>query len=98
VGTPKQFREIRVRWLPIWLSTDYQSVALGLSLWQVRRGEHIPTAKNIPWSKAAADDGTFETDAELRDLYTAAGVDFGWFQARSAAPPSDLGSKGGRNT
>lgn len=36
---------------------------------------HIPTAKNIPWSKAANEDGTFKTDAELKDLYTGAGVD-----------------------
>lgn len=36
---------------------------------------HIPTAKNIPWSKAANEDGTFKSDAELKDLYTGAGVD-----------------------
>ncbi len=36
---------------------------------------HIPTAKNIPWSKAANEDGTFKSDAELREIYTAAGVD-----------------------
>jgi len=36
---------------------------------------HIPTAKNIPWSKAANEDGTFKSDAELRDIYAAAGVD-----------------------
>ena len=36
---------------------------------------HIPTAKNIPWSKAANEDGTFKTDAELREIYSAAGVD-----------------------
>jgi thiosulfate/3-mercaptopyruvate sulfurtransferase len=44
---------------------------------QAQRGGHIPTAKNIPWSKAARDDGTFKSDAELRELYTAAGMDFG---------------------
>ncbi|HVA59862.1 MAG TPA: sulfurtransferase [Mycobacteriales bacterium] len=44
---------------------------------QSQRGGHIPTAKNIPWSKAANDDGTFRDDAELRDLYTGAGVDLG---------------------
>lgn len=36
---------------------------------------HIPTAKNIPWSKAANEDGTFKSDAELREIYGAAGVD-----------------------
>jgi thiosulfate/3-mercaptopyruvate sulfurtransferase len=36
---------------------------------------HIPTAKNIPWSKAANEDGTFKTDDELREIYSAAGVD-----------------------
>jgi thiosulfate/3-mercaptopyruvate sulfurtransferase len=36
---------------------------------------HIPTAKNIPWSKAANEDGTFKTDAELKDIYQTAGVD-----------------------
>ena len=44
---------------------------------QSQRGGHIPTAKNIPWSKAANDDGTFRSDDELRALYGDAGVDFG---------------------
>jgi thiosulfate/3-mercaptopyruvate sulfurtransferase len=44
---------------------------------QSQRGGHIPTAKNIPWSKAANDDGTFKSDDELRELYGEAGVDFG---------------------
>ena len=35
----------------------------------------VPTAKNVPWSQAAADDGTFRSDAELRSLYAGAGVD-----------------------
>jgi thiosulfate/3-mercaptopyruvate sulfurtransferase len=30
---------------------------------------HVPTALNVPWSKAAADDGTFRSDEELRSLY-----------------------------
>ena len=38
---------------------------------------HVPSAKNIPWSKAANEDGTFKTDAELKDIYTTAGVDLG---------------------
>ncbi|SDY51950.1 thiosulfate/3-mercaptopyruvate sulfurtransferase [Saccharopolyspora shandongensis] len=35
---------------------------------------HVPTAKNIPWAKTAAEDGTFLPDAELRKLYDDAGV------------------------
>ncbi|MFZ5852439.1 MAG: sulfurtransferase [Actinomycetota bacterium] len=42
-----------------------------------QRAGHVPTAKNIPWSKAANDDGTFRSDDELRRLYESAGVDFG---------------------
>jgi thiosulfate/3-mercaptopyruvate sulfurtransferase len=42
-----------------------------------QRGGHIPTAANIPWSKAANDDGTFRDDGELQKLYADAGVDFG---------------------
>ena len=45
---------------------------------QAQRAGHIPTAKNVPWSKAANDDGTFRGDDELRALYQAeAGLDFG---------------------
>jgi thiosulfate/3-mercaptopyruvate sulfurtransferase len=45
---------------------------------QAQRAGHIPTAKNVPWSKAANDDGTFKTDDELRALYGGeAGLDFG---------------------
>jgi thiosulfate/3-mercaptopyruvate sulfurtransferase len=44
---------------------------------QSQRPGHIPTAVNIPWSKAANDDGTFKSDDELRDLYGSAGVDLG---------------------
>ena len=42
---------------------------------QSQRGGHIPTARNIPWSKAANDDGTFRSDDDLRALYLDAGVD-----------------------
>ncbi|MFA1537749.1 sulfurtransferase [Actinomadura monticuli] len=42
---------------------------------QSQRAGHIPTARSIPWSKAANDDGTFKSDDELRELYTEAGVD-----------------------
>ena len=44
---------------------------------QAQRPGHIPTAKNVPWSKAANDDGTFKSDEDLTKLYAAeAGVDF----------------------
>jgi thiosulfate/3-mercaptopyruvate sulfurtransferase len=43
---------------------------------QSQRAGHVPTARNIPWSKAANDDGTFKSDDELRALYRDAGVDF----------------------
>jgi len=44
---------------------------------QAQRPGHIPTARNVPWSKAANDDGTFKPDAELRALYLdEAGLDF----------------------
>jgi thiosulfate/3-mercaptopyruvate sulfurtransferase len=42
---------------------------------QAQRAGHIPTAVNVPWSKAANEDGTFKSDEELRDLYAAAGLD-----------------------
>ncbi len=44
---------------------------------QAQRGGHIPTARNVPWSKAAEEDGTFKSDDALRTLYGEAGVDFG---------------------
>ncbi|MGZ5422788.1 MAG: sulfurtransferase [Aeromicrobium sp.] len=36
---------------------------------------HIPTAGNVPWSKAANDDGTFRSDEELKALYAGVGLD-----------------------
>jgi thiosulfate/3-mercaptopyruvate sulfurtransferase len=43
---------------------------------QAQRGGHIPTARNVPWSKAANEDGTFRSDDELRALYAGeAGLD-----------------------
>ncbi len=33
-------------------------------------GGHVPGALNIPWVKAANDDGTFKSEEELRELYT----------------------------
>ena len=44
---------------------------------QSQRAGHIPTAINIPWSKAAADDGTFKSDDELAKLYGEQGFDDG---------------------
>jgi thiosulfate/3-mercaptopyruvate sulfurtransferase len=38
------------------------------------RGGHIPGARNIPWAKAANEDGTFKSAAELRALYEGEGV------------------------
>src|SRR5438034_1283316 len=35
---------------------------------------HIPGAANIPWSKAANEDGTFKSADELEQLYEGAGV------------------------
>jgi thiosulfate/3-mercaptopyruvate sulfurtransferase len=43
---------------------------------QSQRPGHVPTAVNVPWSRAANDDGTFKSDDELRDLYGDAGLDF----------------------
>ena len=34
----------------------------------------MPGAKNIPWSKAAKEDGTFKSADELEELYGGAGV------------------------
>jgi thiosulfate/3-mercaptopyruvate sulfurtransferase len=42
---------------------------------QAQRKGHIPTAINVPWSKAANEDGTFKSDEELTALYTGAGLD-----------------------
>ncbi|GIG57732.1 sulfurtransferase [Longispora fulva] len=36
---------------------------------QSQRAGHIPTAISVPWSKAANEDGTFKSDAELQALY-----------------------------
>ncbi|MBA0053095.1 sulfurtransferase [Streptomyces sp. AJS327] len=44
---------------------------------QAQQRGHVPSAKNIPWSKSANDDGTFRSDAELKELYEGAGVDLG---------------------
>lgn len=33
------------------------------------RGGHIPTARSVPWARAAAEDGRFRTRAELEEIY-----------------------------
>jgi len=42
---------------------------------QSQRPGHIPGAINVPWSKAANEDGTFKSDDALRTLYAEAGLD-----------------------
>jgi thiosulfate/3-mercaptopyruvate sulfurtransferase len=42
---------------------------------QSQRPGHVPSAVNIPWSKAANEDGTFKSDDELAALYGEAGYD-----------------------
>lgn len=42
---------------------------------QSQRPGHIPGAINVPWSKAANEDGTFRSDDELATLYAEAGLD-----------------------
>ncbi|MBF6124918.1 sulfurtransferase [Nocardia brasiliensis] len=42
---------------------------------QSQRPGHIPGAINVPWSKAANEDGTFKSDAELAEIYKEAGLD-----------------------
>ncbi len=40
-----------------------------------QRPGHVPSALNVPWAKAANEDGTFRSDDELRTLYRDAGLD-----------------------
>ncbi|MEV0089221.1 sulfurtransferase [Saccharopolyspora sp. NPDC003752] len=40
-----------------------------------QRAGHIPSAINVPWSKAANEDGTFKSDDELTEIYQDAGLD-----------------------
>ncbi|HEX7827424.1 MAG TPA: sulfurtransferase [Mycobacterium sp.] len=42
---------------------------------QSQRPGHIPSAINVPWSKAANEDGTFKSDEALATLYAEAGLD-----------------------
>jgi thiosulfate/3-mercaptopyruvate sulfurtransferase len=39
-----------------------------------QRGGHLPGAKNVPWSRACNDDGTFKSPTELAELYEALGI------------------------
>jgi thiosulfate/3-mercaptopyruvate sulfurtransferase len=42
-----------------------------------QRAGHVPSALNVPWAKAANEDGTFKSDDDLRALYNEAGLDDG---------------------
>jgi thiosulfate/3-mercaptopyruvate sulfurtransferase len=42
---------------------------------QAQRAGHVPTSINVPWSKAANDDGTFKSDDDLKKIYGDAGLD-----------------------
>jgi thiosulfate/3-mercaptopyruvate sulfurtransferase len=42
-----------------------------------QRPGHIPSALNVPWAKAANEDGTFKSDEELREIYREQGLDDG---------------------
>ncbi|MBS9532446.1 sulfurtransferase [Mycobacterium sp. M1] len=42
---------------------------------QSQQRGHIPSAINVPWSRAANEDGTFKSDEELAKLYADAGLD-----------------------
>lgn len=42
---------------------------------QSQRPGHVPGAINVPWSRAANEDGTFKSDEELAKLYADAGLD-----------------------
>ena len=35
----------------------------------VQRGGHVPTAQNVPWKRAANDDGSFKSVDDLRGIY-----------------------------
>jgi thiosulfate/3-mercaptopyruvate sulfurtransferase len=39
-----------------------------------QRGGHIPGAQNIPWATAVAEDGTFRSADELRQIYDGKGI------------------------
>ncbi|HZS93469.1 MAG TPA: rhodanese-like domain-containing protein, partial [Chloroflexota bacterium] len=39
-----------------------------------QRGGHIPSAANVPWGTAVAEDGTFKPVDELRSIYGGKGI------------------------
>ena len=41
------------------------------------RTGHIPTARNVPWAKAVAEDGTYKSRAELEEIYGTNGIGLG---------------------
>src|SRR4051795_10961829 len=57
---------------------------------QAQKGGHVPTAKNIPWSKAANEDGTFKSDEELEKLYAEQGFD----ERKPPIPSGGMGERG----
>jgi thiosulfate/3-mercaptopyruvate sulfurtransferase len=40
-----------------------------------QRGGHIPSAANVPWGQAVAEDGTFKSADDLQALYGGKGID-----------------------
>ena len=42
-----------------------------------QRGGHIPSAANVPWGQAVAEDGTFKSADDLQALYGEKGIDGG---------------------
>ena len=42
-----------------------------------QRGGHIPSAANVPWGQAVAEDGTFKSADDLQALYGGKGIDGG---------------------
>ena len=59
---------------------------------QSQRPGHIPGAINVPWSRAANEDGTFKSDEELTAIYAAAVVAEATGQLLAAPPRSRLGA------
>jgi thiosulfate/3-mercaptopyruvate sulfurtransferase len=41
-----------------------------------QRGGHIPSAADIPWATAVAEDGTFKSYDELEEIYGEQGADY----------------------
>ncbi len=39
------------------------------------RAGHVPNAVNVPWGTAVAEDGTFKSAEELKEIYAAKGID-----------------------